>query len=225
MNSNKKQLLIFLIIILFMLLIIAIYFLKSYNSKSDYETIESSNILENYLDNNSINTVENDNLIADDYIIIHITGAINNPGIVKLSIDSRISDAITSAGGFTPDADISSINLAYKLEDGQKIYIPYIDEFSDNSSADTYITTTPGDNVLVAETSDLSSSKSIDLININIATQTELETIPGIGPSTALRIIEYRSQNGKFVSIEDLKNVSGIGDAKFENIKSYITIK
>lgn len=226
-NSNKKQILIFISIILFMILVIIIYFFRVYNS--NYESIDSENILENSIENNLItNNIISDSINDTDYIIVHITGAINNPGIVKLAFESRISDAINSAGGFTSDADINSINLAYKLDDGQKIYIPFI---NDNTTSNIYfeencISSDAGKNIILEDSSySKNDSKKSDLININSATQTELETIPGIGPSTALKIIEYRNENGKFYTIEDIKNVNGIGDSKFENIKNYITIK
>ena len=123
-------------------------------------------------------------------------------------------------GGLTDNADLTNINLAYILEDGEKIYIPKKGEEPPNESS-------------AASSSDQSSSYSNysatstknNKININKATQTELETIPSVGPSTALKIIEYREQNGKFKSIEDIKNVSGIGDAKYEKMKDYITVK
>jgi len=224
-NSNKKEILIFIIIILFIILIISIYFFKVYNSS--YEYIESENILENLTETISDNIIK-ENIISEidvESIIIHITGAITNPGIIELPINSRIADAVNTAGGFTTDANINSINLAYKLEDGQKIYIPYINDTA-NYTINNYISYDSGNNVIIEDNS-YSNNRYEDneLININTATQTELETIPGIGPSTALKIIEYRSQNGKFNSIEELKNINGIGDSKFENIKNYITIK
>lgn len=225
LNSNKKQFLI-IIIFLFMFFIIFIYFFKIYNS--NYEYIDSENILENItetISNESINT-EITNKIEINYIVVHITGAINTPGIVKLPLESRISDAINEAGGLTSEADISSINLAYKLEDGQKIYIPYITDDFNSIISENYITSDAGYNIVLDNTSYLGNNYSnIDLININIATQTELETIPGIGPTTALKIIQYRNENGKFATIEDIKNINGIGESKFENIKKYITIK
>ena len=229
-NSNKKQFFILLGIIFFMVLIIFIYFFRF--SNSNYDSIDPENILENVtsissntLSENSVNSI----IDNDNYIIIHITGAIQNPGIVKLLTGSRIADAINSAGGFTDDADISSINLAFKLDDGQKIYIPRIGENDLISSVDnSYISSNSGTSIVSADNySSLNSinSSNSDLININSATQTELETIPGVGPSTALNIIQYRNQNGYFTSIDEIKNVNGIGDAKFENIKNYITTK
>ena len=108
--------------------------------------------------------------------------------------------------------------MAYILEDGEKIYIPKKGEdISNNNNSQS----------LSSSSTSSSSNKttSITKININKATQAELETIPGVGPSTALKIINYRNENGKYKNIEDIKNVSGIGDAKFEKMKDYITIK
>jgi competence protein ComEA len=132
-------------------------------------------------------------------IVIHIAGEVNSPGILYLDNNSRIADAISAANGTTDIADINKINLAYELRDGQKIYIPSI--YDDDTSE--YITDTPGKNVL-----DSSSSSQTDTININTATQSELESLPGIGKSTANKIIDYRTTNGKFKTIEDIMKVS-----------------
>ena len=101
------------------------------------------------------------------------------------------------------------------LKDGQKIYIPSIDDNSDLE----YIQNTAGENVIVTD----SGSNSI-LVNINTATEAELTKLPGVGSSTANKIIDYRNKNGNFKNIEDLKNVNGIGNAKFESLKEYICI-
>lgn len=208
-NFNKKQGIIFLSIFIFMILVILVYFFKIYNS--DYEILESENILENIPDisENVVleNNVSNIKEINEDIIIIHVTGAVHNPGIVKLPTGSRIADAINLAGGFTEDSDVSSVNLAYKLDDGEKIYIPYI---SDNYSNNSYISSDAGENIILEGSSSSGNGfiKNVNLININLATQAELESIPGIGPSTALKIIQYRTENGKFNDINDIKNVS-----------------
>ena len=154
-------------------------------------------------------------------IVVHITGAVKNKGILKLPEGSRISDAIEAAGGETKEADLDSINLAYTLEDGQKIYIPS-QEDKENNEQKQYITTESGDTTNIKENSKIEGEN--EKVNINTANQSELETLPGIGPSLASRIIEYREQNGKFNSIEELKNVKGIGDAKFEDLKNSATI-
>ncbi len=206
--SNKKQVLIFLAIFIFIISTILIYFFKVYNTNSDF--IESENILENDIYNSSSDNIVENNIVSstnnDDTIIVHVAGAIHNPGIVKLFANSRISDAIGLAGGFTEEADVSTVNLAYKLSDGEKIYIPYIDE---KNNLKTPIISSNASSSVIEDTLNTSNkSKGTSLVNINSATQTELETIPGIGPSTALKIIDYRNRNGNFKDISDIKNVS-----------------
>ena len=164
-------------------------------------------------------------------IYIYVTGEVNIPGVVILNKGSRISDAINAAGGVTSNANTTKINLVYVLEDGMKVNVPSNDDLKKDSSFE-YITKDSGEgagdtNNLSADNGTSSNTKkerASSIVNINTATQTELETLPGIGPSTALKIINYRKENGKFSSIEDLKNVSGIGDNKFEALKKYITV-
>ena len=158
-----------------------------------------------------------------EIIMVHITGEVENWGVIELEKGARVIDAVNKAGGFTEEADTGKVNLAYELTDGIKIYIPSKSEEIENSvTTQKYITTDSGDNVIMEE-SDMKKTSNL-LVNINEATQTELETLPGIGPSTALKIISYREENGKFSSIEDIKNVSGIGDNKFENIRELICV-
>lgn len=141
-------------------------------------------------------------------ITVHITGAINNPGVIIIEEGARIVDALEAAGGETEEADVNRLNLAYVLEDGEKLYIP-----SKNEEEQEYITQGK-DNM----------SEGQSKININSAQIEELITLPGVGEATANKIIEYRKENGKFQKIEDLKNVPGIGDSKFENIKMLIKV-
>lgn len=139
---------------------------------------------------------------------MHIAGCVIEEGIVKLKEGDRIADAIERAGGITSDADISKVNLAYKLKDGQKIYIP------SNIEEDNITIITQGGAGVIGE--DVETS---DKVNINTATQTELETLSGIGPSTASKIIEYRIQNGEFSDVEDIKNVPRYRRFKIRNDK------
>lgn len=174
---------------------------------------------EEYIDINEVYNVKEENLeeqIEINLIKIHIIGEIKNPGIIEITEGSRIADAIEKAGGVTKEADVSKVNLAYLLQDGQKVYIP-----NKNDEEIEYIEDTAGNNVIVED----KTSKKESKININTATQTELETLSGIGPSTALKIINYRKENGKFNSIDEIMNVSGIGEAKYESIKDYICVK
>ena len=112
--------------------------------------------------------------------------------------------------------------MAYQLEDGVKVRIPTIDD--KKNKEETYITEDSGDGVIIDNEQSEGNSNS-SLVNINKATQSELETLPGIGPSIASKIIDYRESKGKFSKIEDIKNVTGIGDSKFANIKDLITTK
>ena len=181
-----------------------------YKSNSDPITIEDTR--------ESIEmqeTEDKNEKTAENVIIVHVAGAVKKPGIVKLKEGSRVEDAVNEAGGLEDNADISNINLAYILEDGIKIKIPTLDEkeLSDNS----YIIEDIGDKV------ENSKSKK-DKININTASESELETLEGIGASLAEKIVEYREKNGKFKKIEEIKNVTGIGDSKFEVIKNKINV-
>ena len=193
-----------------------ISFIYNKNQTKDDTILENDILITNTSTNN--NLVENE--FAKDLVVVHITGSVKNPGIVKLSEGSRIEDAIQAAGGLTENADISKVNLAYVLDDGIKIKIPSITD--DDIGDEEIINEESGENIIENDTT---SSKNNKSININKATETELETLPGIGASLASRIVEYRKQNGNFSSIEDIKNVSGIGDSKYLNIKDFITVK
>lgn len=206
-NLNKNQKIILIIILILMLVFIGYYIMKK-TSNSEYISLE---INEN---ENTENTIIDEKIEEKD-IIIHIAGAVKKQGIVKIKEGSRISDVIESVGGITEEADLSKINLAYSLQDGQKVYVPSVD---DKENAYT-VTKEAGQKVIEED-----STNKTKKININTASQTELETLKGIGPSTALKIINYRSENGNFKRIDDIKNVPGIGDSKFENIKNDICI-
>ncbi len=148
----------------------------------------------------------------DSYIFVHITGEVNSPGIKKVKLGTRLFELIKLASGETLNADLSKINLASVLKDEQKIVIPAVyiaDSFDESTSSGV--------------TSSTGQSKS-KLVSINYSSMAELQTLPGIGPSMAKKIVEYRENNGGFNSIEDIKNVSGIGESKFNKIKDDITI-
>lgn len=213
---NKKQKIILIVIVIFILLFIGYYIIKK-ASNSEYINLETEE--ESAEENtNETETSENEEIIEEiKYIVVHVTGAVNEEGIVEVEEGSRISDVVEAAGGITEDADLSKINLAYMVQDGQKIYVPSVNDKEEI----TNITDDAGENVIKSDDSSTKGEK----ININTASQTELETLNGIGPSTALKIINYRNENGAFKNIEDIKNVPGIGDAKFENIKESISVK
>ena len=219
-NLTKKQKIIFAIIIIFMVAII-IYYIYSTLTNIEYTSDDISDNTNSISDSEALdnqNVSIEENVTETDEILIHVSGCVKENKVVSLPSGSRIDDAIEAAGGLTKDADLSNVNLAYILEDGEKIYIPKKGEQLSEFSPSLIINNSS--NV----SSNTASSKSTK-ININKATQAELETIPGIGPSTALKIVTYRNENGKFKSIEDVKNVSGIGDSKYEKMKDYIAIK
>lgn len=198
-------------------------------------------------ENTETDNVESGNSINNSYengkkIYVYITGEVNNPGVVILDEESRIVDAINAAGGTTVKANISKVNLVYVLDDGMKVNIPNDNDLKNNPNFE-YITMNSGDGGKDDYSSNSGSASSIDkssnressssnsdsyksytVVNINTATQTELETLPGIGPSLALKIINYRKENGKFSTIDEIKNVNGIGENKFNNLKEYIII-
>ncbi len=185
--------------------------------------IKNEDFIETNIDLNIMQTEEN--VIEDENsgkIIIYITGEIQKEGVYELKENSRVLDAIEIAGGLKENANIEDINLAQILEDESKIYIPNKNDENIKNDNQNNI-----DNISKNTTETIKKDGTIiksEKININTASQTELETLPGIGPSTALKIVNYRKEKGKFKNIEDIKNVSGIGESKFSKIKDLIKI-
>ena len=148
-------------------------------------------------------------------IFVHITGEVKAPGLYELPQGARLSEAVNAAGGFTDNANDSSVNLARVLSDGEQVSVA-----SKNSSN---INTGDVDSS-VSEISPNSSNSAPNKININTASAEELMTLDGIGEATAEKIITYRQEQGSFKSIDEIKEVSGIGDKKYEAIKDFITV-
>ena len=209
---------IFKLIIPVILFFILFGFMMYKKQNIEYDNLINNNILiEDTVENSDNIKIFESSVDSTLKIKVHITGEIQSPGLYEIDEKSRINDLVFIAGGPTEKADLGKVNLAYELNDGEKIYIPSIFD-----ETDTYISNDAGENVL--EASSLSTLTKNRKININKATQEDLQTISGIGPSLAQKIILYRETNGKFTSIEDLKNVSGVGEKKFESIKDYITL-
>ena len=219
LNLKQKKI---IAIILIILVVIAYYY---FYLRDTTEEISNQDLEVN-------NTQENNQ--TNETIVVHVSGAVNIEGIVELEAGSRIANAIEKAGGIKENADMTNINLAYLLEDGMKIHIPTKEETeanknNENTLTESYVTSSSSgvsskEDTNSTQSSSKSTASSVK-VNINTASQEELDTLPGIGPSIALKIIDYREQNGKFNSIEEIKEVSGIGDAKYEKIKDSITIK
>lgn len=160
-------------------------------------------------------------VVATTYIMVDVKGAVKNPGVYRLDADSRVMDAILLAGGYSKNAQSRQINHAQKLQDEMVIYVPQkgeeVEPILSVATTETAISvqSTQGDST--------STAKS-DLVNINTADETLLTTLNGVGPAKAKAIIAYRTENGPFKSIEDLKNVTGIGEKTFEALKDLITV-
>lgn len=210
-NINKKTI---IAVLLSFIVIISIYYF--FIKEKEYTEINTNLSILN--EEEKYTKEENKNKI-----IIYITGAVANEGIYELDENSRIADAIDKAGGITEEANINNINLAFVLEDGVKIYIPKKGDNSNEIKDDTntYISKR-SDNIELAQST--KNNNTNNKVNINTANQTELETLPGIGASIATKIISYRNKNGKFINIEDIKKVNGIGESKYEKIKDLIKV-
>lgn len=139
---------------------------------------------------------------------VYVVGAVLNPRVYFLPYGSRVEDALEAAGGPTEEADLVRVNLAKRVYDEEQIYVPRLGE----------------ENPPLPPLSGSPGSQAGGKININTATAAELETLPGIGPVLGQRIVDYRKANGPFAAIEDIKNVSGIGEATFEEIKELIFV-
>lgn len=244
-SLSKKQKIVIIIVTTIILAVVGYFAYATETEKQNETNLEIAETEEKQED-------EKEN--KEEKIIVHLSGAVEKEGIIELDENSRIADAIEKAGGIKENACIDEINLAYKLEDGMKIYIPTKEEckkqqeekkqliqtetsgISNSNSQESQnknTTTSSGTaanagktnsgSTSITGTSSNNTAKQGE-VNINTASQTELETLPGIGPSTALKIVNYRKEKGKFKKIEDIKEVSGIGDSKYNKIKDLITI-
>ena len=154
-------------------------------------------------------------------VFVHVAGAVNRPGVVELTGNKRVFEAIDLAGGLREDAAVSYINLARMVEDGERVYVPNLEEIAqlNDGRLDIHLLLEK-----VASGENNSSIESSGKVNINRAGLDELMTLSGIGPSKARSIMDYREQHGGFNAIEELMNVSGIGTSTFEKIKEFVTL-
>lgn len=178
----------------------SVYAYKNYVNPSQIQIEESKNPI-----------LLNEEKPAIALLLVHIEGAVKNPGVYKLKHGDRIINAIEVAGGNKVNANLAILNLAEKVKDGQKITVPEIVKLRMKRSA-------------ISSTSGSYASAKTGLVSINSATQKELETLKGVGPSTAKRIVQYRNENGAFSKLEDLVKVKRIGKKSFEKLKSRITL-
>lgn len=200
MYFNKKEKLI-IVIVLVMVFSLTLYKILNPEKLIDYSQ-ESEELLEEEVENQE-DLKEEEPL--SETLIVHISGAIKNPGVIELDQGKRVIDAVEDSGGLRDDACLDTINLARKLRDGEKIYIPKEGEAPRNLSQDS------------------ETLEDSPVLDINTCTKEELMTLPGIGEKTAEKILKYR-ETSVFTYVEDIKNVSGIGDKKFEDIKDNIIV-
>ncbi len=156
-------------------------------------------------------------------IRVYVNGQVNQTAVYELPHDSIVEDAITAAGGLTDDANRAVVNLAQPLQDGAQVYVPALDEdLGVVAVINTAVSTAKNE---PSNSATSSAANSGGLININTATIEALDALPGIGPSTAQKIIDHREENGLFTMIEEIMDVSGIGEAKFGQIEALITVE
>lgn len=166
------------------------------------------------LDHDSSSVSQMLSSVAPATVLVHVAGAVTEPGLVSLSSSARVAEAVMAVGGFEPTADVDRVNLAARVSDGERLFIPFV-----------------GSQVPVVDQPQVESGPSGPgapipgaKVSINNASQSELETLPGVGPATATAIVEYRQRAGPFKALENLMDVSGIGPAKFDAVKDLITL-
>lgn len=148
-------------------------------------------------------------------IFVHVLGAVRRPGLFELSAGARVMDAVAAAGGLTETADPSGANLARKLTDGEQLYLPQLGEVPPGPPAGSGAAGSAGG---------AAAGGPAALVNLNTATLADLDTLPRIGPAMAQRILDYREANGPFAAVDDLRNVTGIGEKTFEGLSALVTV-
>lgn len=218
--KDKKKIGIFIILAIVLIAFGLLYLKSGFKElkKNDTESIfindtENADTSNMNGKNNSMSTSDKESVLPmkDKSIVVEIKGEVKRPDVYTLSEGAIIKELIEAAGGLTENADLSNINRAKKLQNHELVYISNKNDISKGSTNENTI-------------SDVSKSQGISnsIVNINTATLEELKTLNGVGDSKAKSIIEYREQNGGFKSIEDIKNVTGIGEKMFERIKGQI---
>lgn len=150
---------------------------------------------------------------AGGSIAVHVVGAIRTPGLYRLSAGSRVDDAVEAAGGALGSARLDLVNLARIVSDGEQVMVPSIDDVADQASPQNPVSGGSG------------SSGTAGVIDLNRADEAALDTLPGVGPATAARIVADREENGPFASVEDLARVSGIGPKKIEQLADLACVR
>jgi len=232
MKKKKKIMVIFLLILVFSLIVLIKQGIGTGNvyvvSDSKIDTSNKSNIKKEAGENKSKNGIKkldgNKNEVNLDKITVYISGAIQKPGIVTIESNKRLFDAIKMLGGTSEDADLNRVNMAIKLEDEKHYIVPRIGEVISVEDEEINQVSNSGQTNTSNSNANKPDQNKSSKVNINTADVKELDTLPGIGEATANKIIQHREDNGKFKSIGDIKNVNGIGEKKFDNIKDLISV-
>ena len=218
MEKNKKTF-VFAAIVIGLCAIAGVKIFES-EGNARYEITQSEEIEKESTDPKQSNdTSQNTNNSQTTEVTVYISGAVKTEGVVTMSSEDRLSDAIKVMGGIVEGADMNAINLAEKLVDGKHYVIP-----KQGEQIPVDVNAGGGSTSGATQTSGGNTQGQGGLVNINTATLEQLDTLPGVGEATANKIITYREENGGFKSIEDLKNVKGIGDKKFVDMKSSICV-
>lgn len=217
---NKKKIFVFAIILLICPTILLVK--DKLNSKDDiYILTEESTVSDENKNNDKKEKIEDEKEnISNKEITVYVSGEVNKSGVVTLKEGDRLAVAVEKLGGTTKKADLNNINLAIRVKDEEHYIIPKIGEAKQENLKDVNNTK----DIENAEIKNENTEKDSSKININTATLEELDKLPGVGEATANKIISHREENGQFKTIEDIKNVNGIGDKKFENMKELICV-
>ena len=217
---NKKKIFVFAIILLICPTILLVK--DKLNSKDDiYVLTEESTVSDENKNNDKKEKIEDEKEnISNKEITVYVSGEVNKSGVVTLKEGDRLAVAVEKLGGTTKNADLNNINLAIRVKDEEHYIIPKIGEAKQEDLKDVNNTK----DIENAEIKNENTAKDSSKININTATLEELDKLPGVGEATANKIISHREENGQFKNIEDIKNVNGIGDKKFENMKELICV-
>lgn len=204
---------------------------SSKNSISKTKNSQESNIenkvnaSENKLQIETSTEKSDDTSKQNSEIAVYISGEVKNPQVVKMKTGDRLVNAVEKCGGMTKDADLNAINLALLLKDEAHYIIPKIGDTSIVSQQNYVNQSSTDDKSINSISSADTSNSSKSTININTADKTALMSLPSIGEKTAQKIIDYRENNGKFQTKEELKNVTGIGDKKYSQLEEFITVE
>lgn len=217
---NKKKIFVFVTILLICPTILLVK--DKLNSKDDiYVLTEESTVSDENKNNDKKEKIEDEKEnISNKEITVYVSGEVNKSGVVTLKEGDRLAVAVEKLGGTTKKADLNNINLAIRVKDEEHYIIPKIGEAKQEELKDVNNTK----DIENAEIKNENTAKDSSKININTATLEELDKLPGVGEATANKIISHREENGQFKTIEDIKNVNGIGDKKFENMKELICV-